>query len=69
VGKVESVTNVKGSSGVTLRILGQSVQAPSNLPLTLVDSVQAAADRDTDGVNCVQDGGYLGNNTGCTPAP
>jgi hypothetical protein len=49
VGKVESVTNVKGSSGITLRILGQSVQAPSNLPLTIVDSVAAAADKDADG--------------------
>jgi hypothetical protein len=67
VGRLESVKPEIG--GVSLRLLGQTVHARSDLPLALVESVEAAADKDADGVICDQNGQNEGDNTPCTPPP
>jgi hypothetical protein len=66
MGKVESVS--RGTNGeMSLRVLGQTVRARNDLPLSLVTSVETAADQDKDGVTCEQSGDAQGDNSGCTP--
>lgn len=66
VGRVQAVS--RGPAGeLTLRVLGQTVHARASLPLSLVDSVEAASGQDSDGVNCEQSGDAQGDNTACSP--
>ena len=63
VGALESVARTP--DGLSLKLLGQSVEVASAVPFAVVPSVEAAADQDLDGVTCEQNGQQQGDNTGC----
>jgi hypothetical protein len=66
LGSVESVARGQ-AGGISLRILGQTVHARGDLPLNLVESVEAASEQDSDGVTCEQTADNQGDNSGCAP--
>jgi hypothetical protein len=67
VGTLESVGRTP--NGLSLKLLGQSVEVASGVPFAVVPSVEAAADKDLDGVTCEQNGQQQGDNAVCAPPP
>jgi hypothetical protein len=67
VGTLESVARTP--NGLSLKLLGQSVEVPAGVPFAAVPSVEAAAAQDADGVTCEQNGEQQGANAGCAPPP
>jgi hypothetical protein len=65
VGAVQSVS--KTSSGLSLKVVGKTVDVASSVPFAVVPSVETAAEQDLDGVTCEQNGEQQGDNGGCTP--
>jgi hypothetical protein len=63
VGRLQSVS--RDASGLTLKVLGQTVRAKGDVPFGVVTSVEAAAESDADGVTCEQNGQSEGDNSGC----
>lgn len=66
VGTLQSV--VQTPSGLSVKLVGQSVEVASRVPFAVVPSVEGAAENDLDGVTCEQNGQQQGDNSGCTPA-
>ena len=62
VGRLESVR--RDASGLTLEVLGHK-GASNDVPFAVVESVEAAAESDADGVTCEQNGQNEGDNPGC----
>jgi hypothetical protein len=67
VGRLQSVARTP--KGLSLQLLGQTVDVASAVPFGVVPSLEAAADHDLDGVTCEQNGQQQGDNAGCAPPP